>query len=102
MPLLASARQFESSGEYLKAVECYLKVTPSVLAEHQNDDAAAGGGGGGSEPENTANLETCESLWVHASNLAMKFLQPESATQITELVASRLSRFQVSCCLRIP
>ncbi|KAL5965213.1 hypothetical protein TSMEX_007033 [Taenia solium] len=88
-PLIASARQFEGNGEYLKAVEHYLKVTPDLLSEC---------GGGAGEGESAATLahsvETCENLWVHAANLAMKFLTPENSAQVTELVASKLARLQ--------
>lgn len=90
-PLIASARQLEGTGEYLKAVEQYLKVTPDLLSES---------GGGGGEGESAATLvhsvETCENLWVHAANLAMKFLTPENSAQVTELVASKLARLQVN------
>ncbi|CUT99105.1 intraflagellar transport protein 172 [Echinococcus multilocularis] len=88
-PLIVTARQLEASGEYLKAVEHYLKVTPDLLSETE---------GGGGEGESAATLahsvETCENLWVHAANLATKFLTPENSAQVTELVATRLARLQ--------
>ncbi|VDM16004.1 unnamed protein product [Hydatigera taeniaeformis] len=88
-PLIASARQLEGNGEYLKAVEHYLKVTPDLLSE-----GGDGGGEGESAAALTHSVETCESLWVHAANLAMKFLTPENSVQVTELVASKLARLQ--------
>ena len=31
--LISQAREWESSGEYQRAVECYLKVTPQVTSD---------------------------------------------------------------------
>lgn len=81
-PLLGSARQMEANGDHLKAVEQYLKITPDLLSE--GDTALA-------HP-----IEACENIWVHAVNLATKFLAPENSLKVTELVGSRLTRLQVS------
>ncbi|VDN09766.1 unnamed protein product [Dibothriocephalus latus] len=77
-PLLNHARQLEAHGEHLKAVEQYLKLTPELLGES----------------ESAHPLDTCEHVWVHAVNLATKFLAPDNAVKVTELVASRLTRLQ--------
>ena len=31
--MIGQAREWESSGEYARAVECYLKVTPSLTSD---------------------------------------------------------------------
>lgn len=82
-PLLNQARQLESQGDHLKAVEQYLKITPDLL-----DD---GGDASSNHP-----IDACENVWVHAANLATKFLAPENSAKVTELVASRLTRLQAS------
>ncbi|VDD80059.1 unnamed protein product [Mesocestoides corti] len=79
-PLISMARQMETSGDYLGAVEQYLKIMPDLLSE--------------GESALTHPVEACEHIWVHAANLAMKFLAPESSAKVTELVASRLVRLQ--------
>lgn len=91
LPLIASARLFEAKEEYLTAVEHYLKVTPDLLYEAEGG-GASGGGEGVSEASMNHCVEACESLWMHAANLAVKFLTPENSAQIAELVASRLAR----------
>ncbi|THD25249.1 Intraflagellar transport protein [Fasciola hepatica] len=74
---LLQARELESHGEYLRAVECYLKVHPDSLSSENPDhsDLAA---------------DVCQHAWLHAANLAVKFLPSDSAAKVAELVASRL------------
>ena len=33
--LVAEARKWETSGDYVKAVECYLKVTPNIASNQE-------------------------------------------------------------------
>ncbi|CAH8646361.1 unnamed protein product [Schistosoma rodhaini] len=68
------AKNYESNGEYLRAVESYLKITPNT-----NDSITP---------------ELCEHAWLHATNLAVKFLPTESSVKVTELVASRLASIE--------
>lgn len=95
-PLLTKARQLEASGEYLKAVEHYLKVTPDLIAESEGRGSGCNMGEGECSATMSNTAETCENIWVHAANLAGKFLTSENSTQVTELVASRLARLQVT------
>lgn len=50
--LLEQARQWESSGEYLRAVECYVKLTK----------------------QHTEDVNLLEQAWYKAGDLAVKFL----------------------------
>nr|CAH8871752.1 unnamed protein product [Trichobilharzia regenti] len=75
------ARDFESRGEYLRAVEYYLKLIPS--ANSSNSDELS-----------DLPTDVCEHAWLHAANLAVKFLPAESSVKVAELVASRLVSIQ--------
>ena len=66
--LIQQAREWESSGEYPRAVECYVKVTKNVT-------------------QDTNVLEKC---WLKAGELSIKFLGQERAASVVELVAPRL------------
>ncbi|XP_078598147.1 intraflagellar transport protein 172 homolog [Branchiostoma floridae x Branchiostoma japonicum] len=66
--LIEQAKEWESSGEYVRAVDCYVKVT----TVHTQDPAV---------------LEKC---WKKAAELAMKFLSAEKAVKVVELVGPRL------------
>ncbi len=79
-PLVVQARQLEAAGDHLKAVEQYLKVTPDGL----------------DEGDSASPVDLCEHVWVHAADLATKFLAPANSAKVTELVASRLARLQVA------
>ncbi|CAH8497562.1 unnamed protein product [Dicrocoelium dendriticum] len=71
------ARELEARGEYLRAVEFYLKLQPeSGTAEDEDTQIPS---------------EICQHAWLHAANLAVKFLPSESAAKVAELVASRLA-----------
>lgn len=67
--IVGQAREWEASGEYARAVECYMKVTPSVIQD-QNV------------------LEKC---WMKAGDLAIKFLGPQKAQAVVEMVGPRLA-----------
>ncbi|XP_058470061.1 intraflagellar transport protein 172 homolog [Solea solea] len=64
---LEQAREWEQTGEYSRAVECYLKV---------KDDA------------NKALMEKC---WMKAADLAIKFLSADRAVEVIQVIGPRLS-----------
>uniref|UniRef100_A0A3Q3IYM6 Intraflagellar transport protein 172 homolog n=1 Tax=Monopterus albus TaxID=43700 RepID=A0A3Q3IYM6_MONAL len=68
--LLEQAREWEQSGEYSRAVECYLKV---------KDDS------------NTALMEKC---WMKAAELSIKFLSGDRALEVIQLVGPRLTHLR--------
>lgn len=67
--IVGQAREWEASGEYARAVECYMKVTPNIISD-QNV------------------LEKC---WMKAGDLAIKFLGPQKAQVVVEMVGPRLA-----------
>ncbi|KAM9840528.1 intraflagellar transport protein 172 homolog [Aulostomus maculatus] len=68
--LLEQAREWEQTGEYSRAVECYLKV---------KDDA------------NAALMEKC---WMKAAELSIKFLSGERAVEVVQVVGPRLTQLR--------
>ncbi|XP_069035784.1 intraflagellar transport protein 172 homolog [Lepisosteus oculatus] len=64
--MVEQAREWEQSGEYARAVECYLKVK---------------------DTNNTPLLEKC---WMKAAELAIKFLTQEKAMDVIHMVGPRL------------
>ncbi|KAK3595246.1 hypothetical protein CHS0354_010853 [Potamilus streckersoni] len=66
--MLQQAKEWESSGEYARAVECYLKMTNQL----------------------TDNTEILIKSWIKAGDLAVKFLGQEKATAVAEIVGPRL------------
>uniref|UniRef100_A0A3P9LP27 Intraflagellar transport 172 n=1 Tax=Oryzias latipes TaxID=8090 RepID=A0A3P9LP27_ORYLA len=68
--LLEQAREWEQSGEYSRAVECYLKV---------KDDA------------NAALMEKC---CMKAAELSIKFLSGDRAVEVVRAVAPRLAQLR--------
>ncbi|XP_061785815.1 intraflagellar transport protein 172 homolog [Nerophis lumbriciformis] len=68
--LLEQAREWEQSGEYSRAVECYLKV---------KDDP------------NVALMEKC---WIKAAELSIKFLGEERAVKVVQVVGPRLAQLR--------
>ncbi|XP_074640366.1 intraflagellar transport protein 172 homolog [Tubulanus polymorphus] len=70
--LVQQAREWESSGEYVRAIDCYMKVTP----KHTSD---------------TSILEKC---WIKAGELGAKFLVQEKAVDIIQVVCPRLSEIK--------
>uniref|UniRef100_A0A665WJH9 Intraflagellar transport protein 172 homolog n=1 Tax=Echeneis naucrates TaxID=173247 RepID=A0A665WJH9_ECHNA len=68
--LLEQAREWEQSGEYSRAVECYLKV---------KDDS------------NTALMEKC---WMKAAELSIKFLGGDRALEVIHVVGPRLTHLK--------
>ncbi|KAM9339048.1 intraflagellar transport protein 172 homolog [Symphorus nematophorus] len=68
--LLEQAREWEQSGEYSRAVECYLKV---------KDDS------------NTALMEKC---WMKAAELSIKFLGGDRAVEVIQVVGPRLTQLR--------
>ncbi|CAH8560325.1 unnamed protein product [Schistosoma turkestanicum] len=87
---ILQARNYESHGEYLRAIENYLKITPNTNSVDNNNNQNTTD----SMMKQPLTLELCERAWMHAVNLAVKFLPPESSAKVTELVASRLISFQ--------
>lgn len=67
--LLQQAREWESSGEYPRAVECYVKITNKV----------------------TQDTHILEKSWVKAGELSIKFLGHDRATSVVEIVGPRLT-----------
>ncbi|KAK2889898.1 intraflagellar transport protein 172 homolog isoform X2 [Channa argus] len=68
--LLEQAREWEQSGEYSRAVECYLKV---------KDDS---------------NLALMEKCWMKAAELSIKFLGGERAVEVIQVVGPRLTHLR--------
>ncbi|XP_061559670.1 LOW QUALITY PROTEIN: intraflagellar transport protein 172 homolog [Phycodurus eques] len=68
--LLEQAREWEQSGEYSRAVECYLKM---------KDDP------------NAALMEKC---WIKAAELSIKFLGEERAVKVVQVVGPRLAQLR--------
>ncbi|XP_062344303.1 intraflagellar transport protein 172 homolog isoform X2 [Cinclus cinclus] len=64
--LLEQAREWEQSGEYARAVDCYLKVR---------------------DPSSSVLVEKC---LLKAAELAMKFLDQSQSMEVTRTVASQL------------
>ena len=65
---LAQGRKWEESGEYQRAVECYLKVDTQV----------------------TRDMNTLSTAWTKAAELAIKFLEPDKAEEVANVVGPRL------------
>ncbi|KAM6915750.1 intraflagellar transport protein 172 homolog [Xenentodon cancila] len=68
--LLEQAREWEQSGEYSRAVECYLKV---------KDDSS------------TALMEKCS---MKAAELSIKFLSGDRALEVIQVVGPRLTQLK--------
>lgn len=68
--LLEQAREWEQSGEYSRAVECYLKI---------KDDS------------DTALMEKC---WMKAAELTIKFLNRDRALEVVKVVGPRLTKLR--------
>ncbi|KAM3861396.1 intraflagellar transport protein 172 homolog [Diretmus argenteus] len=68
--LVDQAKEWEQSGEYSRAVECYLRV---------KDDS------------DTALMEKC---WMKAAELAIKFLSGERAVEVIHIVGPRLTQLR--------
>ncbi|CAC5423828.1 IFT172 [Mytilus coruscus] len=66
--MIQQAREWESSGEYARAVECYMKVTPKL----------------------TSDLTVMEKCWMKAAEISIKFLGNERAQAVVETVAPRM------------
>ncbi|KAI1897568.1 hypothetical protein AGOR_G00084610 [Albula goreensis] len=64
--MVEQAREWEQSGEYARAVECYLKV------------------------KDTSNVPLLEKCWMKAAELAIKFLTQERAVEVVQAVGPRL------------
>ncbi|XP_077566022.1 intraflagellar transport protein 172 homolog [Stigmatopora nigra] len=68
--LLEQAREWEQSGEYSRAVECYLKI---------KDDP---------------NAALMEKYWIKAADLSIKFLGEERAVKVIQVVGPRLAQLR--------
>ncbi|XP_067120573.1 intraflagellar transport protein 172 homolog [Centruroides vittatus] len=66
--LLSQAQEWEQMGQYHKAVECYLRVSPS----------------------HTSNNDLLEKCWTKAAEIAFKFLDVHHAEQVVQQVSPRL------------
>lgn len=66
--LVQQAKDWESSGEYVRAVECYVKVTPKV----------------------TSDTHVMEKCWTKAGELALKFLGADKAVTVVQMLGPRL------------
>ena len=66
--LLAQARQWEETGEYERAVDCYLKVNRT----------------------NTNNATTMATAWTKAAELAIKFLDSDKAIDVAQTAGPML------------
>ncbi|XP_077991845.1 intraflagellar transport protein 172 homolog [Glandiceps talaboti] len=66
--LINQAKEWQSSGEYGRAVECYLKVTS----------------------KQTSDANVLEQCWTKAAELATKFMGVDKAMEITSMVCPRL------------
>ncbi|VDI67558.1 intraflagellar transport protein 172, partial [Mytilus galloprovincialis] len=66
--MIQQAREWESSGEYARAVECYMKVTPKL----------------------TSDLTVMEKCWMKAAEISIKFLGNERAQAVVENVAPKM------------
>ncbi|PIK55820.1 putative intraflagellar transport protein [Apostichopus japonicus] len=70
--LISQAKEWEASGEYSRAVDCYLKVT-----QRQTSD--------------TRVLEQC---WSKAAQLSMKFLDSSKAADVVQIVGPKLANIE--------
>ncbi|KAG2468228.1 IF172 protein, partial [Polypterus senegalus] len=68
--LVEHAQEWEQSGEYARAVECYLKV------------------------KDTDNVSLMEKCWMKAADLASKFFSREKAVNVIQIVGPRLIGIQ--------
>uniref|UniRef100_A0A3B4BGA9 Intraflagellar transport protein 172 homolog n=1 Tax=Periophthalmus magnuspinnatus TaxID=409849 RepID=A0A3B4BGA9_9GOBI len=68
--ILEQAREWETTGEYSRAVDCYLKV---------KDD------------KNNKLMERC---WMKAAELSIKFLNRDRTVEVVRLVGPRLSKLR--------
>uniref|UniRef100_A0A668A2T2 Intraflagellar transport protein 172 homolog n=1 Tax=Myripristis murdjan TaxID=586833 RepID=A0A668A2T2_9TELE len=68
--LVDQAREWEQSGEYSRAVECYLKV------------------------KDIANIALMEKCWMKAGEIAIKFLSGERAVEVVQTVGPRLTQLR--------
>ena len=66
--LLAQGRQWEETGEYERAVDCYLKVNRT----------------------NTNNTATMATAWTKAAELAIKFLDSDKAIDVAQTAGPML------------
>ncbi|RTG85468.1 intraflagellar transport protein 172 [Schistosoma bovis] len=67
------ARNYESNGEYLRAVEYYLKITPNTNSVDNNSNDSI---------KQSITPELCENAWLHAVSLAVKFLPTDTSVDI--------------------
>ncbi|CAG0924379.1 unnamed protein product, partial [Notodromas monacha] len=75
--LLIQARDWEESGDYPRAIECYLKVTTGSVSDPMQ----------------------LEKAWSSAGNLALKFLDQDKAMEVVRRAAGNLmqhSRFSAA------
>uniref|UniRef100_A0A3B3Z6D5 Intraflagellar transport protein 172 homolog n=1 Tax=Poecilia mexicana TaxID=48701 RepID=A0A3B3Z6D5_9TELE len=68
--LLEQAKEWEESGEYSRAVDCYLKV------------------------KDESNLTVMEKCWMKAAELSIKFLSGNRATEVVQVVGPRLTQLR--------
>ncbi|XP_064625451.1 intraflagellar transport protein 172 homolog [Lineus longissimus] len=66
--LIQQAKEWESSGEYPRAIDCYLKITST----------------------HTTDMNSLDKCWVKAGDLAIKFLDGDKAVDVIHVVGPRL------------
>ena len=66
--LIQQALEWESKTEYLRAVDCYIKITPQV----------------------TTDANVMQKCWMKAAEIAIKFLPQDRAIRVVQTVAPRL------------
>ena len=66
--LLGQGRKWEESGEYQRAVDCYLKIDSTV----------------------TRDINVLSAAWTKAAELAIKFLESDKAEEIATVAGPRL------------
>ncbi|KAK0069568.1 intraflagellar transport protein 172 isoform X1 [Biomphalaria pfeifferi] len=70
--IVRQAREWESSGEHQRAVECYLKVTPDMVPD----------------------VKIVEKCLMKAGDIAIKFLDNQKAQTVVQVVGPRLAEIK--------
>ena len=65
---VAQGRQLEESGEYMRAVECYLKI----------------------DSQTTRDVNILAAAWTKAAEIAIKFLDADKASDVASIAGPKL------------
>lgn len=76
--LLDQGRQWESNKEYLRSVECYLKVSLDSV-----------------ENPALSDIQLMEKAWVRAGEISLKYLNNDQASKVVEIICPRLIKIKV-------